>query len=403
MKGGLNETPPPAGLTYSDARSPTFESLEPLRPLLRGEREQHIIDSEPGLTVFEQPAHLNLLHQHEAITGLDGIDTWALAFDELILPSVVTPGTRASYYAQWRSVVTFAFIVGKMDELLPISERLLKAWLLQCVLLGYRVGTIISYVSAIKHRHRLWKYTFPVAALDLRNWLVAIKRHRGLPTTPKFKILPTHLKAALQLTLGSIAALRDILILVLGTLCALRTSEVAALDVCDLSWDHDGPDTLMLRIKHLKNRKEREGLFPRIGAAKHRRFDVLHLLRMYLRWAGLAVHPQCTKKQHPSDPCEKCGRLFRLTHPSNQGVQQKGITRTHVTSAVRNVLQRIGVNATGYSGISMRKGGVSAAVVGGIPHDLRVMQTGHRSNAWEHYFDLADKAELYRFFQVFDM
>jgi hypothetical protein len=31
------------------------------------------------------------------------------------------------------------------------------------------------------------------------------------------------------------------------------------------------------------------------------------------------------------------------------------------------------------------------------------MQTGHKSSAWEHYFDLADHGELYRFFDVFGL
>jgi len=33
----------------------------------------------------------------------------------------------------------------------------------------------------------------------------------------------------------------------------------------------------------------------------------------------------------------------------------------------------------------MRQGGVSAAVMEGIPQDLRMLQTGHRSTAWTHY------------------
>ena len=206
---------------------------------------------------------------------------------------------------------------------------------------------------------------------------------------------------AMQIPWATLTRLRDICIFTIGTVCVMRASEVTQLDVCDLSWDHDSPETLMLRIKHRKNGKAREGLFPRIRASKHKRFNVLNMIRMYLGWANLKVQSGCTKKAHPADECKACGRLFRLTHPDGKKVQSNCITKTHVTSAVRNILSLIGVDATGYSGISMRKGGVSAAVIGGIPHDLRVMQTGHRSNAWEHYFDLANRTELYRFFSVF--
>ena len=402
-RGGLADDPPPPGLEYSKARTPTFKSLEPLRPVLRVDQVRWITEQEPGLTAFEAPESSNLLHEHESVQRLDSIDMWASAFDKLVLPAVITPGTRAGYFDQWRSVVTFAYILNVLEELMPMSERVLKAFLLQLVLIGYRVGTIVSYVTAIKHRHRLWRVPFSIDLDALRDWLMAIRKNRGLPSTPKFKILPAHLKMAMQLPWSTLARLRDVVMFTIGTICALRASEVVELDVCDLSWDHDGPDTLMLRIKHLKNRKFREGLFPRIGASRNRRFDVLHMIRMYLRWAKLGVKEGCTKKAYPTDPCKTCGKLFRVMHPSGGSVQEKGVTKTHLTSAVHNVLQAIGVDSAGYSCISMREGGVSAAVIGCIPHDLRVMQTGHRSNAWEHYFDLADKTELYRFFNCFEM
>ena len=402
-RGGLANDPPPPGLTFSKARTPTFASLEPLRACMSKELARKVLDMEPGITAFEQPENTLLLHKHEAIVELDTLESWVQAFDTLVVPAVVTPGTRAGYFAQWRSVVTYAYTMNVLEQLMPMSDRLLKAFLLQLILVGYSVGTINGYVSAIKHRHRVAKCKFSVCADDLHDWVVAIRRNRGTPSTPKFKILPAHLKMSMQLPWETVARLRDILILSVGTVCALRSSEVTQLDVCDLSWDHDGPDTLMLRVKHLKNRKKREGLFPRIGRAKCKRFDVLQMLRMYLKWARLQKKAGCSKATHPANPCEACGRLFRLTHPSGKGVQRAGISKTHVTSAVKNVLRLIGIDAAGYSGISMRKGGVSAAVIGGIPHDLRVMQTGHRSTAWEHYFDLENQEELYRFFSVFGL
>ena len=114
--------------------------------MLDAQVADHVIQPEQGRTDFEKPDNLALLHQNDSITELNNIDWWAKALDDLILPSVVTPDTRASYYAQWRSVVTFAYITNALNEVLPMSERVLKAWLLQCVLLGNRVATIISYV-----------------------------------------------------------------------------------------------------------------------------------------------------------------------------------------------------------------------------------------------------------------
>lgn len=80
-----------------------------------------------------------------------------------------------------------------------------------------------------------------------------------------------------------------------------------------------------------------------------------------------------------------------------------GITRSHVTSAVRNCLLRIGVTLQGYSPISMRLGGLSAAVCAGVPADLRMLQTGHTSDAWSHYAVLSERAELYRCWEAFGL
>ncbi len=88
-------------------------------------------------------------------------------------------------------------------------------------------------------------------------------------------------------------------------------------------------------------------------------------------------------------------------HPSGRKVSAQRIAKNIVTDSVHRQLSAIGINMAGYSAISMRKGRVSAAVCAGILHYLRRMQTGHKSSAWEHYFNLADHGELYCFFDIF--
>mmetsp|Transcript_73006 Transcript_73006/g.152441 ORF Transcript_73006/g.152441 Transcript_73006/m.152441 type:complete len:96 (-) Transcript_73006:573-860(-) len=85
------------------------------------------------------------------------------------------------------------------------------------------------------------------------------------------------------------------------------------------------------------------------------------------------------------------------------GQPKHGITKDNVRTAVKRALARIGVSPEGFSGISMRQGGISAAVLDGIPADLRMMQTGHRSNAWLHYGVLSGREELYRFHGCFGL
>ena len=284
----------------------------------------NVIDQEPGMTEFEQPTGDRLLHEHMETQNLEDLDVWEQAFDRLILPAAIAPITRAGYYSQWRSLVTFAYIMNAMDELLPMSERLIKAFILQAVLIGYSVGTITGYVAAIKHRHKIRKIDFTIGTGDLRTWCQALHKNRGMPSTPKFKILPAHLKMAMQIPWTTLARLRDICIFTIGTVCAMRASEVTQLDICDLSWNHDGPETLMLRIKHRKNGMAREGLFPRIGASNHKRFNVLQMLRMYLRWANLTVQTRMHKEIAPDGRMRSVRQIIPADAPRRKTSAEPG-------------------------------------------------------------------------------
>ena len=83
-----------------------------------------------------------------------------------------------------------------------------------------------------------------------------------------------------------------------------------------------------------------------------------------------------------------------------QGIEGR-LTRSHGADAITRCMRAIGVDPAGYSNISARKGAISAAVIEGLPADLRRMQTGQSSSAWTHYFDLAATEELYSFYKVF--
>ena len=70
----------------------------------------------------------------------------------------------------------------------------------------------------------------------------------GLPKWDKFYILQIHVWCVIQLPRGSLKQLRNAAILTVGTICALRASEIAVLDVCDLLWDFDRVGTLAILL-----------------------------------------------------------------------------------------------------------------------------------------------------------
>ena len=86
--------------------------------------------------------------------------------------------------------------------------------------------------------------------------------------------------------------------LCVGTLCALRASELRQLDVYDVLDGIDGKDTMAIQLWKRKNDRHKRGLYPRICKARNPAFCVNNLIRMYLHRAGLQVSKNCTKTKY---------------------------------------------------------------------------------------------------------
>ncbi len=343
----------------------------------------------------------------EMMAPAPGLDEAAYLFDEVLAPSALHHRTRASYYAAWRAYISFAYLHNALPQALPASPRLLKAFLWNLLQLGYKPGSITLHLCAILHRHRVHGKPFPVTRDMFKNWTRAFERVLGCPRQDKLAINPTILKAILRLPRTSLRHLRDIAMVALGTVCALRVGELCSLDLCDAIFAGDGSGVLTIRIKVRKNDSGRAGLWPRCGTSSDPLHDIPGLLRAWMRRAGLLPHPGCTKAAYPRSSCSACGRLF--TRLSGNGVTTfavghpwHGVTHNTVTDAIRSCLSRANIDTEGYSGISMRAGGLTTALAADIPKDLFTLQSGHTSDAWKHYVR-GHNPMLLRFYEAFGL
>ena len=143
-----------------------------------------------------------------------------------------------------------------------------------------------------------------------------------------------------------------------------------------------------------KQDQARKGLFPRAGEA------VASRLRRFVGRLALELGAECTKRQSPAARCRSCPPVFpRIAAgvPSRRSRQQ-------VTTAVINSLRLIGVDPTYYSGISMRRGGISAAIAARVPEPILFLQSGHGSNcAARNYMVPRDPHVLYETYQAFGL
>ena len=244
-----------AGLTWSRSWTPTLSSLLDVRELVPRAYRTAVTEPPKPKTEFEKADGRPMVFSSEAganpfCTSLEAKAAW---FDEQILPSTQKPDTRHGYYSAWCSFVTFMLIHGAVEAAMPATDVAIKAFAVQLVMVGYTGATLVRFFEAIIDRHRQYDIPLGVSIEKMHKWLAAIQKGLGLPKRDKFFVLPVHIRCVMQLPRDTLRRTRDAAILVVGTVCALRSGEVSRLDVCDLLWDIDGIGTLALLLWCRKN------------------------------------------------------------------------------------------------------------------------------------------------------
>ena len=321
-------------------------------------------------------------------------------FDEVINPAQVRPTTRVNYFRLWSTFVTFALLWGALDHLTPISQTLLKGFLLCCVQANYKPASIELFLAAIIYRHKRFGIPLGFTVDWAHKCVKALKKNIGIPKHRKYKISVPHFKAILIMPKPNLIVLQDAVMVLIGVACSLRLSELIDLDLCDLIFDIDGPHTLGINVKRRKQDHFREGLRPRIGPPNDPRFDLISLVRQLLKITGRLRSVKCEKHKWPTETCRSCGPLFRSYKISKPRDYKGRVTRSYVATALRETLRRIGVEPDNFSPISMRKGGISAAVCANIHPDLYTLQTGHTSLSRRDYVELGPSDNLYQFWRA---
>jgi hypothetical protein len=125
-------------------------------------------------------------------------------------------------------------------------------------------------------------------------------------------------------------------------------------------------------------------------------------LLTYTERAGLQVDEACTKGRPPGARCHSCMPLFQKI--ANGVVTPMPVSRKQVTNAVLETLASIGIGTTNYSGISMRRGGISAGLAGRVPEPILFLQSGHGTNcAARKYMCPRDPHVLYETYLAFGL
>ena len=399
-------------LVWSGHGYPTIQNIENLRAepafwTLGDAKMEHLLSDTSVQTAVEAgDGHFPGVRVPRAAGRLLSAAQLTAIFNESIMPASLQHSTRSGYFSYWKLVVTWGVAHGEVANLLPMSQDTLKAITQELLMVGCATGTIRNVWSAIEDRSRRFGYPPPLGVEgDFSRMARAVGSVRGEPSRLIFPVGTHHVRIMLELVGMTLTQRRDMLITVVGTVACLRVCEVANLQLCDGLWNHDGAwssdynGTMALRVYKRKQDQVRKGLYPRIGQA------VTSRLRAFVDDLGLEVSDDCTKDRSPGARCRGCPPLFpRAVAATARNAKPAPVSRQQVTKAVINSLKMLDVDTKHFSGLSMRRGGISAGLSARVPEPILFLQSGHGSNcAARNYMLPRDPGILFETYNAFDI
>ena len=263
----------------------------------------------------------------------------------------LSESTLRVYDARWRQFAGWCRERGV--ECLPADPVTVATWIGAC---GLSLSSIRVTLAAIGHAHKLALLAPPTTHPAVRATLRGLTREQG---AAQRQVQPLRL-ATLRRILGSVPddlmGLRDRAILLLGFAGAFRRSEIAGLDLGDLTWVDEG---LVVTLRRSKTDQTGEG---RKVAIPYGSDPLTCPVRATRRWlqerveAGLVGEPVFCSR----------GSGERLS-----GAAVAGVVKRRADAA--------GVPSTDLSGHSLRSGFATEAAARGASERSIARQTGHRN------------------------
>jgi site-specific recombinase XerD len=250
------------------------------------------------------------------------------------------PGTRSAYQSDYRLFV--AWCEAKGVPSLPASVETVAAFLAAAAESGKKPSTLGRRLAAIRYFHRLAGHPTPTEAEAVKATLRGIRRSVGSAKVRKAPALAEHVKAMIAASPDSLRGKRDRALVLLGFAGAFRRSELVALDVEDVEEVELG-----LRVLIRRSKTDQEGMGSVIAVMRGAVACPVRALREWQRAAEI-----------------ESGPLFRPINKADK-VSQGRLTSRSVANIVKEMAQRIGLDASTFSGHSLRSGFLTSAASNG--------------------------------------
>jgi integrase len=224
------------------------------------------------------------------------------------------------------------------------------------------VSTLQRRLTAINYYHRQHGDGRPFGPASMKHAAIAmvmkgLKREKGTRADAKTALSTEQLRAMVARLPESPRGLRDRALLLVGFAGGFRRSELAALDFTDVE---DGEDGLKILIRRSKGDQEGQGRKLGIPYGSDPTTCPVRAWRKWIASAGITAGP-----------------VFRHFH--NRTMGGRGITPQVVALVVKKAAGRAGIDASEFSGHSLRSGLATTAAKNGASERSIMKQTGHRS------------------------
>ena len=262
--------------------------------------------------------------------------------------------TRKAYWKDFESFGVWCHERGL--DVLPAAPESVAAYLTFEARHGTKPSTIGRRCAAIRYVHSIGGHPIPTADERVKAVVRGIRRTHGV--APR-RIAPATADCIIAMAPrpdGTLTALRDRALLLLGFAGAFRRSELVALDVADIEEVPEG-----LRVTIRRGKTDQEGRGAVIAIVRGEIACPVTALRAWLDAAEITDGP-----------------LFR---PIRRGghVQPTRLTDRSVANIVKSHAERTGLDPALFSGHSLRAGFLTSAAKRGASLFKMMATSRHRS------------------------
>lgn len=248
--------------------------------------------------------------------------------------------TRKAYSSAFAVFVTWCRSVNA--EPMPAEPAVIAAYVAHLADAGRKVATIDLHVAAIAAVHRAARLDVPTSSEAVKATMRGVRRTLGTRQTRKAPATAEALKKIIRKIPDTLTGTRDRALILLGFAAALRRSELVALDVSDLE---RVPDGIIVHVRRSKT--DQDGAGQEIAVPRGAKLKPCEALDAWLSAAKITAGP-----------------VFRSVGKGGR-VSADRLTDRSVADIVKRHVAAAGLDASLFSGHSLRAGFVTSALAAG--------------------------------------